>query len=330
MITPTDFSQNVHIGSIAGKLYQHTHNESVHITQKEKELLNSLSSSDSTNTMSDENTTLEDIQIQLNNKANISDIPTKVSQLENDMNFLTEIPDHYITESELEIKLSLIQDPPTKLSQLQNDTNFVTEDEVKQIVDETETQDVENYKLINSIDFSELDSLGNTYQVQVDRPKYYVVTTNTSHGTVVIGTLKMFSDDSLHVLVQILDTQYIVGADGNLTLGSHRDNEVYTYIRMFNFNAPGLSGQDPFTWTKWRLKDYYSGQIAFMGIANLSTTPVADVLPGRPVCYIACTPGTYTNFDSDITLQSGETALLIGNWSVSGGTLWNKTTIAQS
>jgi len=45
---------------------------------------------------------------------------------------------------------------------LQNDTNFVTEEKVREIVDETETQDVENYKLINSIDFSELDSLGNT------------------------------------------------------------------------------------------------------------------------------------------------------------------------
>ena len=329
MITPTDFSQNVHIGSIAGKLYQHTHDESVHVTQKEKELLNSLSSSDSTNTMSDGNTTLEDIQTQLNNKANISDIPTKVSQLENDMNFLTEIPDYYVTESELEIKLSLIQDPPTKLSQLQNDTNFVTEEKVREIVDETETQDVENYKLINSIDFSELDSLGNTNQVQLDKPKYYVVTTNISRGTVVIGTLKMFTDDSLHVLVQILDTQYIISGDDDLTLGSHRDNQVYTYVRMFNFNAPGLPDQSPFTWTKWRLKDFYPGQVAFMGIANASTTPVTDVLQDRPVCYIACTSGTYTNFNN-ITLGSGETALLIGQWAVGGEVSWNKTTIVQS
>ena len=38
---------------------------------------------------------------ELNNKANKSDIPTKVSQLENDSNYLTNIPNEYVTETEL-------------------------------------------------------------------------------------------------------------------------------------------------------------------------------------------------------------------------------------
>ena len=38
---------------------------------------------------------------ELNNKADKSDIPTKVSQLENDSNYLTNIPNEYVTETEL-------------------------------------------------------------------------------------------------------------------------------------------------------------------------------------------------------------------------------------
>ena len=42
---------------------------------------------------------------ELNTKANVSDIPTKTSQLTNDSNYLTAIPSEYITEGELEAEL---------------------------------------------------------------------------------------------------------------------------------------------------------------------------------------------------------------------------------
>ena len=41
---------------------------------------------------------------ELNAKANVSDIPTKTSQLENDSNFLTSVPSEYVTETELNAK----------------------------------------------------------------------------------------------------------------------------------------------------------------------------------------------------------------------------------
>lgn len=89
---------------------------------------------------------------ELNNKADKSSIPTKVSQLENDSKFLTSVPSEYITETELNNKdfatksyvsseiakaqlegedvdldlYALKEDIPTKLSELQNDKNFLT------------------------------------------------------------------------------------------------------------------------------------------------------------------------------------------------------------
>ena len=65
-------------------------------------------------------------------------IPTKVSDLENDSNFITSIPSEYVTETELTAKKYLTSVPstyalktdiptvPTKTSQLTNDSNFIT------------------------------------------------------------------------------------------------------------------------------------------------------------------------------------------------------------
>ena len=65
-------------------------------------------------------------------------IPTKVSDLENDSNFITSIPSEYVTETELKAKKYLTSVPstyalktdiptvPTKTSDLTNDSNFIT------------------------------------------------------------------------------------------------------------------------------------------------------------------------------------------------------------
>lgn len=66
------------------------------------------------------------------------EIPSKVSQLENDSNFLTEVPSEYVTETELNNKGYLTEhqsladyakksELPTKTSQLTNDSGFLTE-----------------------------------------------------------------------------------------------------------------------------------------------------------------------------------------------------------
>ena len=96
----------------------------------------------------------------LNTKADINDIPTKISQLDNDSNYLTEIPNEYITEDELNAKNYLtehqnishlatkeelnakadISDIPTNISQLTNDSNFISSIPSEYIT-ETELED---------------------------------------------------------------------------------------------------------------------------------------------------------------------------------------------
>ena len=71
-------------------------------------------------------------------KSEIPTVPTKVSQLQNDKNYLTEIPSEYITETELNSKGYLTQhqdisgkanksEIPTKTSQLTNDSKFAVQ-----------------------------------------------------------------------------------------------------------------------------------------------------------------------------------------------------------
>lgn len=68
-------------------------------------------------------------------------VPTKVSELENDSNYLTEVPAEYVTDNELEAKGYLtehqsledyalktdIPTVPTKVSELENDSGYLTE-----------------------------------------------------------------------------------------------------------------------------------------------------------------------------------------------------------
>ena len=80
--------------------------------------------------------------------AKTTDIPTKVSQLENDSNYLSYIPEEYITETELNAKGYLtehqdlsayatkdeIPTVPSKVSELTNDSNYQTAEQVNSTV----------------------------------------------------------------------------------------------------------------------------------------------------------------------------------------------------
>lgn len=57
MITPIDINQNVRIGGVAGALYQHTHDDSVHLTLSEKKLLKTLQEQDSEESSGGESST---------------------------------------------------------------------------------------------------------------------------------------------------------------------------------------------------------------------------------------------------------------------------------
>ena len=82
------------------------------------------------------------------NYAKTTEIPSKVSQLENDSNYLSSIPEEYVTETELEAKGYLtehqdlsdyatkdeIPTVPSKVSELTNDSNYQTAEQVNSTV----------------------------------------------------------------------------------------------------------------------------------------------------------------------------------------------------
>ena len=73
--------------------------------------------------------TTSSVNASLSIYAKTSAIPTKISQLTDDVGYLTSIPSEYIVESELNIVLApyaLIADIPTKVSQLDNDKGYLT------------------------------------------------------------------------------------------------------------------------------------------------------------------------------------------------------------
>lgn len=154
MIKPfIDRGQDVRIGSVSGKLYAHINDETVHLTPDEKKILEQISQGDSS--LDDISGSIDDLQYQLNNKADKDEIPTKVSQLENDLNYISEIPDYYTTEEEVklliqsfltggdfEIDLSEIQDQIGKLTEMINNQQ-ITIDQLKQQLSQL-SQSIEN------------------------------------------------------------------------------------------------------------------------------------------------------------------------------------------
>lgn len=148
-------SYDVQIGSVGAKLYQHINNDDIHLSEEDRQKLDSIkvNSSDS-----EDGTNIGNLQIELNNKADKDDIPTKVSQLENDLNFLSEIPDYYTTEEEVKLlieelagsgggsgdnpDLSDIQDQIDELTRLVNQYG-ITIEQLRQLIEEN-TSDITN------------------------------------------------------------------------------------------------------------------------------------------------------------------------------------------
>lgn len=88
---------DIKIAGMMGQLVQHESDNDIHVTKEEKEKLKSITND------SEDNSDLTEIKLTLNNKADKNEIPTKLSQLENDTNFISSIPDFYTTEEEVKL-----------------------------------------------------------------------------------------------------------------------------------------------------------------------------------------------------------------------------------
>ena len=221
-------SYDVQIGSVGAKLYQHINNDDIHLSEEDRQKLDSikLNSSDS-----EDGANIGNLQIELNNKADKDDIPTKVSQLENDLNFLSEIPDYYTTEEEVKLlikelagsgggsgdnpDLSDIQDQIDKLTRLVNQYG-ITIEQLRQLIEEN-TSDITNLEetiqnieqnIINLGDrITNIEEGGGSYELPV--------ATGTRLGGVKIGSGIDVTDDGT---ISVTSTGG-GGGEGGLTPG---------------------------------------------------------------------------------------------------------------
>lgn len=90
------------------------------------------------------------------------------------------------------------------------------------------------------VDISELDNLHDVTYGNTGEPVSYAVTRRGKN----IGVLHLISDESSHIVTQVLLTHY------NLTSLSHKDDALYTYYRIYNNNSPYASW-DKGTWSDW-------------------------------------------------------------------------------
>ena len=109
-----------------------------------------------------------------------SDIPTKVSDLQNDSGFITAIPDEYVTETELEAKGYLTEHQdlseyakavniPTKTSNLTNDSEFITSTEMTNAISIYQTIQDENLTTTNKTIVTAINELNNMIASILDR-----------------------------------------------------------------------------------------------------------------------------------------------------------------
>lgn len=88
---------SVRMAGVMGQLVQHESNDDIHVTKEEKEKLESIINNP------EDNSDITEIKLTLGNKADKEEIPTKLSQLENDVDFISSIPDFYTTEEEVKL-----------------------------------------------------------------------------------------------------------------------------------------------------------------------------------------------------------------------------------
>ena len=118
-------------------------------------------------------------EVDLSSYAKITDLPTKTSQLTNDSGYITNIPDEYITETELNAKgyatTSQIPTVPTNVSAFTNDAGYTTETFVTNKIAEAQlgggsgSVDLSGYVTKETGNASQITFAdGQTFQVKLD------------------------------------------------------------------------------------------------------------------------------------------------------------------
>ena len=135
------YSFGVQLASIGVKLSNHIVNHSVHVTQEEK---------DKWNSKEDFTQVLE----QLYDKANVSDIPTKLSQLENDINIVSE--NDVYSKSIIDQKLLNVNNSINTLSDRMD--NIMSDIDLSDYYDKSEIDDIISNLEVSGITMAEANT----------------------------------------------------------------------------------------------------------------------------------------------------------------------------
>lgn len=100
--------------------------------------------------------------------------------------------------------------------------------------------------------FADLDKLCTVNDMLQGKPACYTVldTLQTSNGTVTlkVGVLWVYSDNMRHVVMQVLNTNFVLDDDGTIS-GNVHNHDVHEYSRTYAYSTAAGTLH---TWTKWQ------------------------------------------------------------------------------
>lgn len=119
------------------------------------------------------------------------------------------------------------------------------------------------------INIDNIDSLCTADDMLQGKPACYTVlyTLTTSKGTVTVkvGVLWVYSDNLRHVVMQVLNTNFVPDDDGTFSSHTHNhDMHEYSRIYCYDSNAASHAGVAVKTWTQWQ-------EVGGKGIVDLIT-----------------------------------------------------------
>lgn len=255
------------LGHITSKLMNHISNWNIHMTQDEKDALKKLSEA-----IDDEGQIIVDPSSLFGKFATIDQIPTKVSQLVNDKGFISEIPNYYVTEEELDFKLNNI--PVSKYTDYTYINNEISRiyneitNEYKSYTDTAITESSISAEHIRQIisDYLEQHGLSVSWENILNKPTWaqgaeLPKATRSAFGTVKIGNGIDVQDGVISVTGQNYDTNDVIvvcfhSADTEISSEYEFDDDYPAY--NFTTHTPLLPG------SAWSFKPDFSKKYVYM------------------------------------------------------------------
>lgn len=230
------------LGHITSKLMNHISNWNIHMTQDEKDALKKLSEA-----IDDEGQIIVDPSSLFGKFATIDQIPTKVSQLVNDKGFISEIPNYYVTEEELDFKLNNI--PVSKYTDYTYINNEISRiyneitNEYKSYTDTAIAESSISEEHIRQIisDYLEQHGLSVSWENILNKPTWaqgaeLPKATRSAFGTVKIGNGIEVEDGVISVTGSSTDTNDVI-AICYYSSDTALDGELAEDVSAYNFNT---------------------------------------------------------------------------------------------